>query len=347
MRISENDIIDIIEGVVRRYNLISESKSRYESMARKTLREMFEEDPHFRDRMASLMRWGLQNPAVEENPRLKAKLQELMREYERTNNIDILVGFWYGQFRGSIPYMHTNAVYFLPGCIKLFREGYIQTASSFSLIGRIAYYLIHLEGKGGYNSFFSKNGDDNPESFYTLDRETAPGRARISRLRRKKVKRMEFEEGKHYEIVPISGFSDARRYGAYTNWCICHDRMNWDQYTSDDNNTVYFMLADGWKDTPRRRGENYPFDDYGQSMISIIVFPDGDLAWSTCRWNEGETHGDISKRHKKCPDLLYSETELSKLIGKDFYQTFHPKGGPLNHNDDDYDDSDEDIENVY
>ena len=49
MQISENDIIDIIEGVVRRYNLISESKSRYESMARKTLREMFEEDPHFRE----------------------------------------------------------------------------------------------------------------------------------------------------------------------------------------------------------------------------------------------------------------------------------------------------------
>ena len=347
MRIDENDIIDIIEGVVRRYNLISESKSRYESMARNTLREMFQQSPNFRDRMVTLMNYAIHNPAVNENPKLKRKLQELNNEYQSTNNIDILVYFWYDQFRSSIPYMQTKAVYFLPGCIKLFGKHELGDATSFSTIGRIANYLVSLPDRGGYNSYFSKNNDKEPESLNSIIRATSEGRSEASKRNKEELDNSDFESDKKYDVVLIRDYDQARRYGQYTNWCICHDEMNWDQYTNGGQCTVYFMLADGFEDTPRERGDNYPYDEYGESMICVIVFPDGDLAWSTCRWNEGETHGDISKRYKKCPDLLYTPKELSKILGDNFYYAFQPKSGPLNYNDDEYDDSDEDIANAY
>lgn len=334
MKLKENDIVNIIENVVRRVKLINESKARYESMARNTLRQMFEESPNFRNRMVSLMNYAIHNPAVEENPKLKRKLQELSNEYQRTNDKEILVLFWYDQFRSSIPYMQTNAVYFLPGCIKLFGKQELGDATSFSTIGRIAHYLVSLPDKGGYNSYFSKNDDDNPENYHSIVNDTSEGRSAESKRSKEEIMSSDFENDKDYDVVLIREFQDARKYGTYTNWCICHDRMNWDQYTNDGNYTTYFMLEDGYKDVPRKRGENYPYDEYGNSMICVIVFPDGDLAWSTSRWNEGETHGDISKRYKKCPDLLYTPKELSQLLGDSFYDAFQPMGGDYN---DDYD----------
>lgn len=324
MKFSENEIVNIIEGVIRKVSVIKESRSRYESMARDTLREMFEESPNFRNRMEMMMNYAIHNSAVEENPSLKRKLQELLREYQRTNDLNLLVFFWYDQFRSSIPYMQTKAVYFLPGCIKLFGRQELSDATSFSTIGRIANYLMSLPDKGGYNSYFSKSDDKNPESFSSIVKSTTKGRSDASRRTKEEIQNIDFDGEANYDVVLISNFQQAKKYGPYTDWCICHDNMNWEQYTNEGRNTVYFMLNDDWQNTPKKRGENYPYDEYGESMISVIVFPDGDLAWSTCRWNEGETHGDISKRYKKCPDLLYSPKELSKILGDNFYDAFQP-----------------------
>ena len=134
---------------------------------------------------------------------------------------------------------------------------------------------------------------------------------------KQEIARMKFNVS-DYEIVKIDSFSDAKKYYKYTNsgsrWCLTHMEDMYDSYTCDGINQIYFCLKHGFEDIKPIVGENAPLDDYGLSMLSIIVNEEGELAYCTCRWNHDNGGSDS----------VMDAVEISEVVNVDFYETFKP-----------------------
>ena len=129
-----------------------------------------------------------------------------------------------------------------------------------------------------------------------------------------------------YKIVPIESYEAAAVYKDYCDWCVCVSRQKYNQYTGNGKNMFYFCLKDGWDKLPstenmddieKYEGENTPLDDYGLSMIAVVVGIDGNLKYCTCRWNH-ENYGN---------DQVMDANQLSEVVGANFYDVFKPRGG--------------------
>ena len=129
---------------------------------------------------------------------------------------------------------------------------------------------------------------------------------------------MDFSGGSNYKIVPINSFEEAQQYYKYTNpksrWCLTYTYNMYDSYTRDGINQIYFCLMDGFESIKPIVGENAPLDEYGLSMLSIIVNEKGELAYCTTRWNHDNGGSDQSMTAK----------EVSQVVGGNFYQVFKP-----------------------
>ena len=134
---------------------------------------------------------------------------------------------------------------------------------------------------------------------------------------RNEIDSMKFSES-NYQIVPINSFEEAKKYYGYTNpnsrWCLTHMEDMFESYTNDGINQLYFCLRNGFENVKPIIGENAPLDEYGLSMLSIIVNENGELAYCTTRWNHDNGGSDSAMNAK----------QISEVVGVNFYQTFKP-----------------------
>ena len=134
---------------------------------------------------------------------------------------------------------------------------------------------------------------------------------------KQEINRMKFGVS-DYEIVKIDSFGSAKKYYKYTNpesrWCLTHMKNMYDSYTYDGINQIYFCLKNGFEDIEPIVGENAPLDEYGLSMLSIIVNEEGELAFCTTRWNHDNGGNDSAM----------DAVEISKVVNVNFYETFKP-----------------------
>ena len=143
--------------------------------------------------------------------------------------------------------------------------------------------------------------------------------ARENNVKKEKqeINRIKFDTS-DYEIVRIDSFNDAKKYYTYTNpngrWCLTHMRNMYDSYTCDGINQIYFCLKHGFEDVKQIKGENAPLDEYGLSMLSIIVNEEGELAYCTTRWNHANRGSDSAM----------DAVEISKVVNVNFYEVFKP-----------------------
>ena len=143
--------------------------------------------------------------------------------------------------------------------------------------------------------------------------------ARENNVKKEKneINRMKFGVS-DYEIVRIDSFSEAKKYYSYTNphsrWCLTHDEEMFDSYTCGGINQIYFCLKNGFEDIDQIDGDDVPLDEYGLSMLSVIVNEEGELAYCTTRWNH-DNGGD---------DSAMNAVEISKVVNVNFYETFKP-----------------------
>lgn len=107
-----------------------------------------------------------------------------------------------------------------------------------------------------------------------------------------------------YEFVRIPTFSDASKYGQYTDWCVTHGASNYNSYTDNGEGIFIFCLKHGFESVPRKVTEGCPMDEYGKSMIAISVDADGDLNTCTCRWNHDNGAGDQMMNREEIEDFL-------------------------------------------
>ena len=127
-----------------------------------------------------------------------------------------------------------------------------------------------------------------------------------------------------YKIVRIDSFKEAQKYHDYTNpksrWCLTYSIQNYNGYTNYGKNTMYFCLRDDIDTVEYKIGENCPLDEYGKSMLCVIVDPKGELSTFTTRWNHKDADGNAVAADKGVGD----KKTVSELIGANFNEVFVP-----------------------
>ena len=99
-----------------------------------------------------------------------------------------------------------------------------------------------------------------------------------------------------YTVIPMYGFEDTSKYSPYTEWCVTQTFSAYRQYT-DDGSQFFFCLKNGFENITRKRGEDCPLDEYGLSMVSVLIRPNGEIKHVTTRWNHdhgGEDNPDLN-----------------------------------------------------
>ena len=124
----------------------------------------------------------------------------------------------------------------------------------------------------------------------------------------------QFVENTHYKIYKIDSFEKASKFSPYTSWCVTKGEDNYDAYTNNGYGLFYFCIRDDFKSVEEVKSEGCPLDDYGLSMIATSVDEDGRCNTITCRWNHGNGGNDN----------IMTPMELSKLIGRNYYEVFKP-----------------------
>ena len=102
-------------------------------------------------------------------------------------------------------------------------------------------------------------------------------------------------DASEYTVVPISSFEEASKYGQYTSWCVTHGSSHFQSYI-DGGRRFYFCLRKGFEGVPKAKGEGCPLDEYGLSMISVLVDAEGEPNYITTRWNhenDGENNENL------------------------------------------------------
>ena len=124
----------------------------------------------------------------------------------------------------------------------------------------------------------------------------------------------QFVENTHYKIYRVDSFEEASKFSPYTSWCVTKNENNYDAYTNNGYGLFYFCIRNDFKAVKAVPSEGCPLDDYGLSMIATSVDDDGRCNTITCRWNHGNGGNDN----------IMTPMQLSKLIGRNYYQVFKP-----------------------
>lgn len=136
----------------------------------------------------------------------------------------------------------------------------------------------------------------------------------MSKREREGLSNVAFEGSSDYRIVPINSFEEAKKYAKYNDWCITTRKDMFEQYTSQGTNQMYFCLRNEFENEEMEVGEGCPLDAYGLSMICVIVSPEGNLVFCTCRWNH--EHGGN--------DQIMGAKQLSEVLNVNFFDVFKP-----------------------
>ena len=159
------------------------------------------------------------------------------------------------------------------------------------------------------------DGNLNGLDFYALVRQLNGARREFNAANRTRLKGATDGRVSAYKVVAINSAEEAAKYGRYTSWCVTHSEANYDGYT-EGGRRFYFCLRDGFEDVPKRAGEGCPLDDYGLSMISVLVDPEGEPNVITTRWNH-ENDGENNEN-------LHTAEQVQEVTNIDFYATFKP-----------------------
>ena len=213
-----------------------------------------------------------------------------------------------GSIKSDIPNVRLQKCKFILGVTRMFIERQLTDAD---VIMNLNKTLKFVASNAHVNEY-----DQNLNGLSVEDLITRFKRAEQKDLEVNKdlLSKIEFSENNEYTIVHIDDFEEAEEYGEYTGWCVVHYEEMYDKYTMHGINRFYFCLKNGYETLEEKKGPGCPLDEYGLSMIAVSVNEYGGLNTVTCRWNH-ENKGN---------DNIMTEEQLSKIIGRNFYDVFLP-----------------------
>ena len=182
-------------------------------------------------------------------------------------------------------------------------------------IGALKNIVRFIECTPELNEKFDE--DLNGLSYFELFDKINPMRKNANRINQEKLSSLKLKN-KNYKIIPIHSQEEAAKYSGYTSWCITTMLDQWENYTRFGRR-FYFLLKEGFENIPRPSDPaavGAPFDEYGLSMISVLVDMEGEPTHITTRYNH-EFNGEDN------PDLHTAE-QVQNITGINFYQELKP-----------------------
>lgn len=120
-----------------------------------------------------------------------------------------------------------------------------------------------------------------------------------------------------YEKVVITNHDQCVKYAPYVGWCITfNSSANYDTYTQGGRR-FYLFLREGYQNVRCEVGDNCPFDEYGMSMVSVLVDMDGNISIITTRWNH-EHDGELNNPSQEQIEMVMN------LMGVNLYKECPP-----------------------
>ena len=252
--------------------------------------------------------------------------EQLLRESQESKSIDAAKklamqhGYSYEEadklvrndIRSYVPFTREKGSKFILGVTRMFLDGQLEDGSTRSALNNTLKYVASDAHINEYDR--NLNG----MSVHDLINRFAKNVEMDLENRKNKLNAMQFEGDSLYDIVRIDSFEQACEYNKYTfkddQWCLTYSKDNYNTYTCNGINQIYFCLRKGFENVEPVPGEGCPLDEYGLSMISVIVDENGALAFCTCRWNH--SHGGS--------DSIMDDEQISEEIDMNFYDVFKP-----------------------
>lgn len=131
--------------------------------------------------------------------------------------------------------------------------------------------------------------------------------------------RMVDRHGGKVLIPTTNGRKILDKIGRYTDWCVCNNQYaneEFSQYLSNGGK-MYVCAKKGFEKIKRPETTNTPLDEYGLSLINVIVDQDGLPSNVTTRYNHdfgGENHNE-----------MWEATHLQRLLNVNFFEVFKPR----------------------
>ena len=200
---------------------------------------------------------------------------------------------------------------FILGVTRISVNNELKDGSDISKLNRIIDIIIN----GHYEDYDRNLNNMSKEELFM--RFSSEDRA-LSKAQRDEVNNLAITSNTDYNIVKIDSFDEATNYNKFMYkkdpWCITYSEDNYNAYTANETNQIYFCLKNGFDKIKPIIGENCPLDDYGLSMISVIVDDEGNLLYSTTRWNHSNGGNDNA----------LNASQISKIMNVNFFDTFKP-----------------------
>ena len=139
-----------------------------------------------------------------------------------------------------------------------------------------------------------------------------------------------------YEIIPVpdmlvdgyggkilkptrEGREILNYFAKYTDWCVCGNLYSEEEYSQylSDGGKMYICAKKGFENITRPETTETPLDEYGLSLLCVIVGEDGLPNNVTTRYNHdfgGENHNE-----------MWEASHLQKLLGVPYSKVFKPR----------------------
>ena len=109
------------------------------------------------------------------------------------------------------------------------------------------------------------------------------------------------------------------KFGRYTDWCVCNNEFADEEYSQylSNGGKMYICAKEGFEEIKRPITTNTPLDEYGLSLLCIIIGQDGLPTNVTTRYNHdfgGENHSE-----------MWEATHLQRLLNVNFFEVFKPR----------------------
>ena len=114
-----------------------------------------------------------------------------------------------------------------------------------------------------------------------------------------------------YDIIPINSFKDAKEVAREESWCIVISEESFIEYTKEGNR-FFFLANKNWRKVSCVPGMNFPYDEYGYSLIAVEMSPDNKIVSVTSRWNNCSHN----------PNYFLSPDELKDILKEKFEELF-------------------------
>ena len=134
-------------------------------------------------------------------------------------------------------------------------------------------------------------------------------------------------EDRGYKIIPFMSYEDLHEkfggdstgYNGESEWCHTNGKSTYESWTENYTKFFFVIAKDGWKkikphDDPQKDDDAY--DEYGLSLMAILVSGKGQLLNCTLRWNH-VIEPKYAKPGREVDRAFISYAELSQVTGLD------------------------------